>query len=931
MLKHKWKLPESWSTVNNSTLVKDLGQSIWYDNIERKMLGDGTMKKMISEGKIYGVTSNPSIFEVALKKSTAYDNVMQSLAWAGMDCDQIYAELVKEDIQQAADLFLPVYEASGGQDGMVSVEINPFYAYDAKKSIEEGRILWSQIGRKNIMIKVPATVEGLDVISELVAEGINVNATLIFSVERYKQVIDAYLTGLEKRLECNESIEKLASVASFFISRIDTAVDQLLDAVIASPSSLAAKAEKIKGKIAIANAKIAYQVYLEQFSSERFLQLKQQGANLQRPLWASTGTKNQAYSDTLYVDNLIAADSINTIPPMTLSAFLDHGEARLSIEQDLDETYKEMQLLETLGIDFLAVAKQLEDEGVEKFKQAHLALLDIIESRRISFLQELNGLADHVQASLRKAETNCSVSRIYAHDPTFWTDDENGFEEIRNRLGWLSLPSQQIQLIPELEAFRDEVLSEGFTDSFVLGMGGSSLAPEVISQSIASKQDPGKGLRLQIIDTTNPEEISFRCEGVNLTKTLFIVSSKSGGTSETLSAMKYFWSELEKLGVQNPGKNFIAVTDPNTSLQHLAESQDFRKIFNARPDVGGRYSVFTHFGLVPAAVMGIDLYQFLAEAIKAEKQGLEEVNYAANPNLMLGLTIGECAKAGKDKLTFIAEDFAAYLVPWLEQLIAESSGKEGKGILPIEGEPILTSLDYPADRFFVYLSVNGQKREFASALIDRGFPVIEIAINDPYQLGIEFYRWEYATAVACALLRVNAFDQPNVQLSKTITKEVIKEFQEKGHLEEGNPSWENNEIIVYGKSLPGLELANNLSDVMDIYGLTVEQNGFISLNAFVPRLVEVEEFLQELRKNLLYQFNKATTLGFGPRFLHSTGQLQKGGQSGGLFITFTKECSVDFEIPGEGMSFGTLQRAQALGDIEALRQKGKRVVRIHLK
>lgn len=917
--------------MNNSKSIKELGQSIWYDNIEREMLRDGSMKKMIEEGQIFGVTSNPSIFEAALKNSTAYDDVLQSLAWAGLNRDQIYAELVKEDIQQAADLFLPVYETSGGQDGLVSVEINPFYAYDAKKSIEEGRSLWAQINRKNIMIKVPANMEGLEVITALISEGINVNATLIFSTERYKQVIDAYLSGLEKRISHHESIDNISSVASFFISRIDTAVDQLLNAVIASPSNLAHEAAEARGKIAVASGKLAYQVYLEQFSSEHFLALKQQGAKAQRPLWASTGTKNPNYSDTLYVDQLVAAHSVNTVPPKTLAAFLDHGSTSLSIEKDLKESLAYLQLLEKLEIDLSAVTQQLEDEGVEKFKQAHLSLLDIIENKRSDFIQGLNGLASQVQRALKDVMVEEGVSRMYAHDPIFWTNDESGFEEIRNRLGWLGLPSQQFSLIPELKAFHDELITEGFTDAFVLGMGGSSLAPEVISQAIATTLEPGDGLKLQIIDTTNPEEIAFRHKGIDLTKTLFIVSSKSGGTSETLSALKYFWSELEKLGIQNPGDNFVAVTDPDTSLQHLAESQKFKRVFNARPDVGGRYSVFTHFGLVPAAVMGIDLQRFLTEAMESEHQGLDVVPYAANPNLLLGLVIGEGAKAGKDKLTFIAESYASYLVPWLEQLIAESSGKECKGILPIEGENILDSLEYPTDRLFVYLAVDGEKRKLVSVLKDKGYPMIEIPIKNPYQLAKEFYRWEYATAVACAVLSVNAFDQPNVQLSKTITKAVIKEYQEKGRLFDGQPIFENDKVAVYGESVPGLAAASNLDEVLKAYGKTVGANGYIALNAFVPRLAENEVFLQGLRTDLLKQFNKATTLGFGPRFLHSTGQLQKGGQPGGLFITFTKDSAIDFEIPGEGMSFATLQRAQALGDIEALRQKEKRVVRIHLK
>ncbi|MCK9245561.1 MAG: bifunctional transaldolase/phosoglucose isomerase [Anaerolineaceae bacterium] len=917
--------------MNNSQSVKELGQSIWYDNIEREMLRDGRMKRMIRGGQIYGVTSNPSIFEAALKNSTAYDDLLQAMAWSGMNGEQIYTQLVKEDIQKAADLFLPVYRDNHGQDGFVSVEINPFYAYDARRSIEEGRSLWKEIDRENLMIKVPATGEGLEVITALIADGINVNTTLIFSLERYEQVIDAYLSGLEQRLARNERIDTIAGAASFFVSRIDVAVDQLLDAVTASTATMALQAKQIKGKIAIASARLAYQVYLRAFSGLRFEMLKERGAHPQKPLWASTGTKNPDYPDTLYVDNLIGFGTINTVPQKTLDAFLERGRVSLSIGENLEQALSDFELLKKIGIDLTAVTQQLETEGVEKFRQAHNSLLEIIEKRRVNFLQGLNGLADLVEPWLTQAAAEAAVRRLYAHDPTLWTDDEHGFDEIRNRLGWLDLPSRQLTLIPELEAFRDEVLADGFTDAFVLGMGGSSLAPEVISQTIAPSVELGKGLRLQIIDTTSPEEILFRCEGVELDKTLFIVSSKSGGTSETLSAMKYFWSELVKLGVEQPGRNFVAVTDPDTSLQHLAESKGFRKVFNARPDVGGRYSVFTRFGLLPAVLMGVDLNRFLSVAIESEDQGREDVAPYANPNLILGLLLGGAARTGKDKLTFIAESYAAHLVPWLEQLIAESSGKEGKGILPVEGEPPYATLAYPPDRLFIHLSVNGERAELVSALKDRGHAVIEIAIRDPYQIAKEFYRWEYATAIACALLKVNAFDQPNVQLSKTITKNRISQYQEKGRLDDGQPLLEDECFTLYGEPVPGLDQSCGLSDVLAAYASLVEENGYIALNAFLPRLNENEAFLQSLRTKLLHQVNKATTLGFGPRFLHSTGQLHKGGLPGGLFITFTQDSLTDLDIPGEGMSFATLQRAQALGDIDALKQKGKRVIRIHLK
>jgi len=343
--------------MNRSESLKQAGQSVWYDNIERGMLVNGEMARMIREGEVYGVTSNPSIFEKSISSSAAYDDTLQSMAWAGLSKDQIYLELVREDIQAAADLFKQVYEDTDGVDGMVSVEINPLLANDTEKSIEDGRALWAQMNRKNVMIKVPATKAGLPVIETLISEGINVNATLIFSIPRYLEVMEAYLSGLEKRLEKGLPIDRIASVASFFVSRIDTLVDSRLQEYVEANPQAADQVAALTGKIAVDNARLAYQEFLKFFATERFEKLKEYGARVQRPLWASTGTKNQDYSDTLYVDELVAPNSVNTIPPATLSAFLDHGHTELRIEEDLQRATKTLTCCQNSVLTFFALPR----------------------------------------------------------------------------------------------------------------------------------------------------------------------------------------------------------------------------------------------------------------------------------------------------------------------------------------------------------------------------------------------------------------------------------------------------------------------------------------------------------------------------------------------------------------------------------------------
>ena len=557
---------------------------------------------------------------------------------------------------------------------------------------------------------------------------------------------------------------------------------------------------------------------------------------------------------------------------------------------------------------------------MEKFKQAYLSLLDTIEAKRAFFQAELSNLSEVMPAVVKATASAVYVGSLFDHEPTFWTKDESGFEEIRNRLGWLSLPGQQFALIGELTAFRDQLLAEGFEHAFVLGMGGSSLAPEVMSQAIAPLCE--EGLKLQIIDTTSPDEIAMRMQDVDLKKALFIVSSKSGGTSETMSALKYFWAEVEKIAPDNIGKHFIAITDPNTSLQDLAYRKSFRKVFNARPDVGGRYSVFTHFGLVPAALMGIDLRKFLAgdaSDLQAEKRAI-----SSEPQPYAGFGIGEAAKRGMEKLTFIAEGYSANLVPWLEQLIAESSGKEGKGILPVENEPELSGFSYPADRIFIYLKTDGSKQEFAEGLKNRGKIVLTISVPCPYALAKEFYRWEYATAIACAVLQVNAFDQPNVQLSKTIAKEVINAYQQSGKLEDGEPIWENDDVVVYGYKNQEALKACNIEELLLNYASDMPENGYVVLSGFIPRNEENFKYLQALRKDL-DKVNKATTLGL-VRVSHSTGQLHKGGLPGGL-LSIHQGPERDFEIPR--YEFCHPAARKALG-ISGIKQKERKAIRVHI-
>src|SRR5215211_7664281 len=894
--------------MNSISKLTQLGQSLWYDNIQRQLLESGELNAMIERGDIRGVTSNPTIFNNAIAKSKDYDSALKSLAWAGWDAEKIFWQLAIEDIRAACDAFAPLYEETNGGDGYVSIEVSPDVAHDTDATLAQAEQLWARVRRPNLMVKIPATKAGIPAIRKAISVGINVNVTLIFSLQRYAEVMEAYLSGLEDHLAAGHAIHHIASVASFFVSRVDSKIDpQLSD-------------DSLKGKAAIANAKLAYDEYQKTFAGRRWENLKVKGAHVQRPLWASTSTKNPAYPDTIYVDNLIGPETVNTVPPATLEAVREHAKIEITLTRSLDQAQEAINQLEANGISMDVVTQELEEEGVKAFAEAFTQLLKTIDERRVSAVSSLGPIADSVSKRIAQLETDSVAPRLWKHDPTLWANDPDGQAEVRKRMGWMDSPEKARALIPAYQAFADEIHKEGIRRVLVLGMGGSSLTAEVLSslQAAAKIEAP---LSLAILDSTDPEQVSLTSGSFPPDKSLYIVASKSGGTAEVMAAFDYFW----KLS-NGDGSHFIATTDPGTSLEALAQKHNFRKIFHADESVGGRYSALTDFGMVPAALLGMDLNQFLDRADWMKRQCGEHVPAARNPGLVLGAVIAESTLKGHDKLTILTDAPLSAFASWIEQIIAESSGKNGKGILPVPLEPLGDASVYGNDRIFVYLRQTGEIDDAMKSLRGAGHPVIEFRIPDFYEIASEMYRWEVATAVACSILGVNAFDQPNVESSKKITKAKIADYQKSGQLDEGKAAWAGHEASVYSSSSVS---GNSLAEIVKNFLAGAQPNGYVAINAYLPRNEDMIKILQEMRVAIRAKTANAVTAGFGPRFQHSTGQFHKGGLKDSLFIVVTADSAADFDIPTEGLTFGTLIRSQALGDYAALTEAGKKVLRIH--
>jgi transaldolase/glucose-6-phosphate isomerase len=920
--------------------VMKLGQSIWYDNIRRAMLTSGDLQKKIDEDDLRGVTSNPTIFEKAITGSTDYDEQMKSLITAGKSVKEIYEALVIDDIGHAADILKPVYDKTDGVDGYISLEVNPRLAYNTAGTIEEADRLFKTLGRPNVMIKIPAAQEGLPAIEEAIYRGININVTMIFSIENYEQVAEAFIKGLERRDAEGKPVDHIASVASFFVSRVDSMIDGDLEyRARHSDGDEKATLEALCAEAALANAKLAYARFKEIFYGDRFAALKARGAQVQRQLWASTGTKNPKYSDVLYLDNLIGPDTVNTVPPATYTAFRDHGKVALTLEHGLAESRAVISRLGKIGIDLKAVTTKLQADGLASFVGSFDTLVESIEAKRDALVSgihqrltaSLGKYADAVGAAIKEADKGDVMRRIWRKDASLWKDDPAHQAIIKNALGWLSVPDMMIGVEDDLIAFSDRIRGpREFKHVMLCGMGGSSLCPEVFRQTFG----PQDGYpTLLVLDSTDPDAFCDIADQIDITKCLFIISSKSGTTTEPLVFYKYWYEEVSNRK-ENPGECFVAVTDPGTLMEKMATEDKFKRIFLNPPDIGGRYSALSYFGMVPAALMGLDIKKLLDRAERVLHSCASVVPAADNPGARLGAIMGECAKAGRDKLTIVADERISSLSLWIEQLLAESTGKEGKGIIPIAGEPLGPPSVYGDDRVFVSIALGKLPSETEmklKALEAAGHPVVYRTLTDLYDIGEEFFLWEIATAFAGYRLGINSFDQSNVQESKDATKELLEKFTAEGELNEQPVLVHEGSLTVYADdatvaALPSASVLAALRGHLARAGA----GDYIAFLDYIEETPENDALIQEMRTHLRDATKCATTTGYGPRFLHSTGQLHKGGPASGVFIQVTAPDRTDLAIPKQPYTFSILKQAQALGDFRSLSSRGRRAIRVDL-
>lgn len=908
-----------------------VGQSIWYDGISRSLITSGDLARMVQSEGLRGMTSNPSIFEKAIAGSDDYSAAIAELRRSGpLDAKSAYEHLAIVDIQAAADALRTVFDQSGGADGFVSMEVSPELANDTARTVAEAKRLWATINRPNLMVKVPATPAGIPAIQVLIGAGININVTLLFGLKAYESVVQAHLGGLEDRLAAGGSLETVTSVASVFVSRLDSALEPRLD-------------QSWIGKVAIANAKIIYARSRELYAGPRWERLLHAGAKAQRLLWASTSTKNPEMPELLYVESLMGADTVDTVPPATYAAFLDHGKVSPSLTENVAAARATLEALTAQGIDLDKVCEELVLEGVTKFSDAFRQLLRSVEDAIVpstvakdapdpihALPKEISARVDDVIDEWRATG---KVARLWSHDSSVWSStDEAAW------LGWLNVTLAHSLAKDQFAEIVGEVQREGFTDAVVLGMGGSSLCPDVLAGTFPAKAGFP---RLHVLDSTDPQQVNAMKERVDLAHTLFFVSSKSGSTLEPNAFAAYFWEVMvQVVGAEKVGSHFIAITDPDSPLQKLATKLGYRRTYFGVPSIGGRYSALSNFGMVPGAIAGVDVSALFNSAEMMAHLCSPSAPLRENPGLILGALIGTCAKNGRDKLTIITSPGIAHLGAWLEQLLAESTGKQGLGVIPIDGEPVGAPDCYGADRLFVYIHLaldRDQEQEARVSELERaGQPVLRIELSDLYQLGREFYRWEFATAVAGSIIGINPFNQPDVEEAKVLARRWSEQFDATGVLEPQRPFLVEQGLELFADDANEAELlslAGSGADLPAYLRAHVARAGagdYFALLAYVEMKPEHQAVLTEIRTLIRDTQKVATCLGFGPRFQHSTGQAYKGGPNTGVFLQITAEESVEEIVPGHRYSFGVVKEIEARSDFHVLAARGRRVLHIRL-
>lgn len=922
--------------------LEEHGQSVWLDDIQRSLIWTGALHRMVGEG-VTGLTSNPAIFEKAIGDSSDYNPALAALVAEGFNASEAFEQLAVEDMQWACDVLREVFDRTDGRDGYCSLEVSPHFAHDAMEMVDEASHLWELVGRDNLMIKIPATQAGLTVIPELVAQGINVNVTLLFSVERYRAAHEGYMRGLEELIRSGGDPSTVASVASFFISRIDSMVDAQIDAQLDAADADRPALEALRGRAAIATAKLAYRAFATLTDTDRWRALVDEGARPQRLVWTSTSTKDPAYDELRYVEALVGPQTVLTLLRPTYDAFKERARVAPTLLEGVDEAEAVFRRMSDAGLSIEEIAQDLEDAGVEAYVDSYDRLVGAVQGARSAIMGDaqpsmeplLGGLETAVEARLQTLDETSFVRRLWQGDGSLFGDDAAA-ERAEQQLGWLDVVDLMDTYVDHLVQLQDLLETEEVESVVVMGMGGASLAAEVFARTFGQLDGSPE---LLVLDSTVPAQIRALEADISPEESVFVVASKTGSAIEPIALYRYFAQ------VVSATDRFVALTDPSSPLESAAMERGFLTVFLGDPEVGHRYASLSPYGLVPAAAMGLDVEELLDRAQLMVASCSEAIPARDNPGVLLGAVLGELTRAGRDKLTVFSTPSLASMGPWIEQLVAESTAQAGQGIVVVVGEPLAGADKYGDDRVFAFFGLDGDDEDERAKALDQldvlhnaGHPVLLFTLSDPRDLVQEMFRWQVATVTAAHVLGGNPFGQHDVQRADQLAAAHSQPVMPGELPAELRPVGSGQVVVAESDGLTLYADETNrsalgqggLQDLLRAHLGRLEPGDYVAFTAFIEMNEAHEAALQRLRVEVRDQHRVATTVGFGPRFLHSTGRLHKVGPNTGLFFQLTADDADDIPVPGQHYTFGALKSAQAAADFDALSAAGRRLVRVHL-
>ena len=887
---------------------------LWLAGLGLEDLGLERLGRWVDDGRFDGVLCSWPALGAVWESSSRSGSALRLLAQAGWNAERMVDALAASVVRSAATLLLPIHERTNGRRGFAAAIFPP--GAGADEYLRRCETVAALVNRPNMMLGLPCTSAGLAAAERAAADGQGILMGPVASLEALTDALGACARGLTARRARGSPKGAHACIVAFDPGPVCAAVEAQLTA---QPGGRAERAAALADK-----------------TLPSVLQLAQ------AQVGAAQGDAEEVGAIDLLV--LTTWDKVKPgggegVPPGSTPV----GQAARDLSESADDLLRvglsgdwammssaraHFDALASLGISVGGIGIQADDAAQSAGAKQMRRIYSGVEAVAMTMRAELGDLAPDFARVLHSLQDDRVAERVWRGDTTLWTQDPSEAGEASRRLGWLLLPEAMQAEVGELAKFADELGRDGFGHAVVLGMGGSSLAPDVFRRMLGGR----RGLQLHVLDSTDPEMVEKLARSIPVEETLFLVSSKSGTTTEPLALLEYFWAVAEpRLGKQ-AGRHFAAITDPGTPLQHLAEERGFRRVFAGPPDVGGRYSALSAFGLVPAALIGADVAALLQGAEGMARACGPTVEAARNPGLHLGAFLGLAAERGRDKLTFLADRGLEPLEDWIEQLIAESSGKKGRGLLPVTHEVPGDSADYGADRAFAYLRDRGEQDARVTALARAGHPVAVLDVGAGESgLGAEFFRWEFATAVACHCMGVNAFDQPDVQRAKDRTSELLKSYRRQGALPTPQVLWQAQGVILEGRE-GSLDVTPDDSLEKVTAGMLEKcrAGDAICFLAYLPAAPSLDAEFQQSRSGLRQARRMASSLGYGPRYLHSTGQYHKGGPDRSVFILLTADRTTGVAVPGMGVTFNVLQRAQAIGDLQALLALGRRAYGFHL-